>query len=517
MNAFVQRYRDSVIGVLSGFDRLLFRGTHRILATAKGMMNYLWDKKVLLKDFGDWSNDLTAEIRGKSEQVAHDAGRPVQYVNDSSLRKEDLAQEIATRDKIERGLVCVLTAVEPCWSFGVRRDRSSKKLVLVSQRRKCLHLYHYHMHEELGLMHVRVQTWLPFNVKICLNGRSWLGRQMDQAGIGYVQKNNCFPQIGDVAAAQRLMDAQLKTDWPAMLGKLADQAVPGSQELLTFRGEPLEHYWSADQSEWATDIMFKDAASLALIYPKLVRQGVLTLGATDVLKFLGKNLDGRFTKGSATTDLKLRPEGMRLKHMVDGNSLKMYDKEQTILRPETTINDPSRFKVYRGTEAEPDNLKWRAMRKGVADMHRRAQVSQACNERYLSHLAQVDCPQTVSEALTPLSKAITRDGRRYRGLRLLAQDDAQLLQAIANGKFAINGFRNGDIREALFGSDGDKKMTQRRCGQISRKLALLRAHGLIHRVPRTRRWMLSDAGKSVTTVLSAAKNASVPELTKIAA
>jgi hypothetical protein len=129
----------------------------------------------------------------------------------------------------------------------------------------------------------------------------------------------------------------------------------------------------------------------------------------------------------------------------------------------------------------------------------------------------VDCPQTVNEALTPLCKAIVRDGRRYRGLRLLTADDAQLLATVANGKFAINGFRNADIREELFGSDGDKKLARRRSGQISRKLALLKAHGLIKRAPRTRRWMLSDLGKSVTTLLAATRNASAPALAKIAA
>ena len=517
MKAFVQRHCASVIGVLSGFDRVLCRGTHRLVATARGMMNYLWDRKVLLKDFGEYSENLTRQVRAESEQVAHDAGRPVQYVNDSSLRKEDIAREIAARDNIQTGLVCVLTAVEPCWSFGIHRNRAKKKLVLVSQQRKCLHLYHYLMHEELGLMHVRVQTWLPFNIRVCFNGRSWLARQMDQAGIEYVQKDNCFTHIGDVAAAQRLLEDQLKTDWPGLLGKLAGQASPAQRKLLMFQGRPLEPYWSADQSEWATDILFKDAASLALVYPKLVRQGVLTLGAGDVLRFLGKNLDGRFSRGSATTYLKRRPEGVRLKHQVDANSVKMYDKQRTVLRVETTINDPSRFKVYRGTESEPDKKQWRGLRKGVADMHRRAQVSQACNERYVSHLAQVECPRTVGELLAPLSKAVTRDGRRYRGLRLLAKDDAELLRAVANGRFAINGFRNGDIREALFGRDGDKNQARRRSGQVSRRLALLRAHGLIRRVPRTRRWMLSDAGKSVTTLLSAAENASAPELMKMAA
>jgi hypothetical protein len=515
MKAFVQRHCASVIGTLSGFDRLLFRGTQRMLATARGMMNYLWAKQIKLTEFGDWSQELTRQVRAESEQVAADAGRPVLYVNDSAIRKEDLARQIAQRDKIDRGLVCVLSAVEPCWSYDIYRDRANKKLVLVSRQRKCLHLYHYLMHEDLGLMHVRVQTWLPFNLKVCLNGRSWLARQMDRSGIQYVQKDNCFTHVADAEAAQALMDQQLKTDWPALLGGLARQAAPAQERLLTLEDRPLEYYWSADQSEWATDVMFRDPGSLALVYPKLVRQGVLTLGAADVLKFMGKRLDGRF-QGEAATDLKRRPEGMRLKHQVDANSVKMYDKQGSVLRVETTINDPSRFKVYRGTEAEPDKKQWRKLRKGVADLHRRAQVSQACNQRYLSHLAQVECPATLGETLAPLGMGLTRDRRRYRGLRVMEQQDARLLSAVADGRFALDGFRNSDIRQALFGA-ADKPETRKQSGQVSRKLALLKAHGLIRRVPRTRRWMLTEQGKCATTVLAAARAASAPELVKIAA
>lgn len=471
--------------------------------------------QILLKDFVEWSEALTTQIRTGSEQIARDAGRRIRYVNNPSLRKEDLAREIATREGIEHGLVCILTAVEPCWSYILRRDRVKKKLVLESQPRKCLHLYHYHMHEQFGLMHVRLQTWLPFNMRVCLNGRSWLARQMDFAGIEHVQRDNCFAHVSDVAAAQSLLDEQLKRNWPALLGKLAQQVSPVQRSLLSFAGEPLDYYWSVDQSEWATDVMFNDPAALALVYPKLVRQGVLTLGAADVLRFLGRKLDWRF-KGEACTDLKKRPEGVRLKHQVDANSVKMYDKQATVLRVETTINNPSRFKVYRGTEAEPQKKQWRQLRKGVADLHRRAEVSQACNERYLAHLAKVQCPRTVREALGPLGKSIVRNGRRFRGLRLMS-DDAQLLEAVADGKFSINGFRNKDIRQKLFGADGDKRQTRKRSGQASRRLALLNAHGLIRRVPRTRRWMLTDEGKSVTTLLAAAANASASQLVNIAA
>ena len=99
----------------------------------------------------------------------------------------------------------------------------------------------------------------------------------------------------------------------------------------------------------------------------------------------------------------------------------------------------------------------------------------------------------------------------------MAEDDGQLIQAVARGEFALNGFRNGDIRGILFGEDADPRQTRRRCGQVSRKLGLLKAHGLIRRVPRTRRWMLTETGSRVATLLAVATNASARELLETAA
>ncbi len=516
MNSFLQRQAGNVIGVLSGFDRMLFRGTQRMLATACGLMSYLWSIQVLLKDFGQWSEDLTGRLRAASEQEMVDAGRPCQYLNNPAASKEELARGIARRDGIKSGPICLLSAVEPCWSYELVKDRCKKKMGLERRYRKCLHLYYYHQHEQLGLMRVRLQTWLPFGVRVCLNGRDWLCRELDRVGIGYERRDNCLVNVSDLARAQEALDGQLKTDWPQLLDALERAANPLRVSLLKMEGRPLEYYWSVDQSEWATDVMFKDAKSLEEVYPRLLRQGMLTLGARDVLRFLGKKLDGRFT-GEVCTDLKQRMEGTRLKHRVNGNSVKMYDKQGSVLRVETTINDASQFKVFRGTEADPDTKQWRRMRKGIADLHRRAEVSNACNERYLCHLATIDCSQTLAEVLIPLSKAKTLNARRYRGLRLLAEEDGQLIEAVAQGRFAFNGFRNGEIRAILFGDDADPRQTWRRCGQVSRKLGLLKAHGLVRRVPRTRRWMLTKKGSEVATLLATAKNASANELLQKAA
>lgn len=239
-----------------------------------------------------------------------------------------------------------------------------------------------------------------------------------------------------------------------------------------------------------------------------------------MLRFLGKRPDGRF-RGEAGGDLRRRAEGVRLKHRVNGNSVKVYDKQGSVLRVETTVNDPRQFKVYRGTEADPGRKAWRPLRKGVADLHRRAAVSRASNDRYLAALAALaaaECPRTLAEATAPLCRPVTRGGRRYRALRPLHEPDTRLLRAVADGRWAVNGFRNGDIRRELFGADAaDAKENRRRGGRVTRQLAMLRAHGLVRRVPKTRRWLLTDKGRGVTTLLSAAEHASADSLLVAAA
>ncbi|OYV47144.1 MAG: hypothetical protein B7X06_03215 [Verrucomicrobia bacterium 21-51-4] len=452
-----------------------------------------------------------------------DAGRPSKWVGRSSVCKEDIARSIAARDGIKVGPICLLKSMEMGQSFEIHRNRGLKKLVLEPRLRPCRHLYSYQIHPQLGFMHTRVQTWLPFTVKICINGREWLCRQMDRLGLGYLRRDNCLIQVASVARTQRLLDKQLDTDWPKLLDGLVAQANPVLPSLFELSGRPVGYYWSMDQSEWASDIMFRSPAALEEVYPKLIRQGIQTLGSGDVMRFLGRKLSNQGAihgcfKQEVVSDLKTRPEGVRVKHRVRGNSVKMYNKQGSVLRVETTINEPRGFKVFRGTESEPEKKAWRKMRKGVADVRRRAQVSQATNERYLEALATMDTSVTVEELLGPLSRRIARQGRRYRGLHVMESKDGELLAAVARGEFTINGFRNVDIRELLFGRDPkDKKVRQRRSGQVGRGLALLRAHGLIKRVSRTQRWLLTEKGRQAATLVSNANIASIKDLIKAAA
>lgn len=189
--------------MLHGFDRLRFRGTLRQLYCPRVMEAYLSVCRILIKDFGQLVERTTQAVKEKAKALAALAGRPYLYVGSSQVSKEDLVRQVAQKDGIAEGLIAVLSAVEPCQSFRVVGNRQSKQIELKVETRKCVHLYFYYEHQRFGFMHLRLQTWFPFQVNLCLNGRHWLGRQLDQVGIAYQKKGNTFLRVARDCVAGR--------------------------------------------------------------------------------------------------------------------------------------------------------------------------------------------------------------------------------------------------------------------------------------------------------------------------
>jgi hypothetical protein len=517
VKTFIQRFGGDILGILHGFDRIRFRGTRRLLANVVGMMHFLWHRQVLLKDFRDFAGKITAEVRQAAEEEAFRQGRPLEYLHNSVMDKEAWARKVAKRDGIQEGLIGVLKAVERCWSYELGPSRVKQKLELRGQPSKCLHYYHYFLDPEVGLAYVRLQTWFPFTVHVGMNGREWLARQMDKTGLGYQRRDNCFTWIEDWARARQLMDEQLRTDWPGLLNRLLGQANPALAIIDPAQTTP--YYWSMEEGEWASDLAFDSPKTLAAVAPRLFRHAWLNFDSADVMRFLGNKAvteqgpHGSFA-GEAVTDLKRRVEGMRIKHRLNGNWIKMYDKQGSVLRVETVINQTRDMKVYRTKEGDQEREKsWQRLRKGVADIKRRAEISQAANERYVEALASVDESRSLAELAAAVCQPVVWQGKRARALNPLAAKDGQLLEGVNHGEFAINGFRNRDLRRLLYEKPStDKAEERRRSAAISRKLRLLRGHGLIRKIAKTHRYQLSPHGRDVINALLAARQASVAKL-----
>lgn len=522
MKRFLKRYGDQIHGVLSGFDRLRFRGTLRWLAYTQGMSDYLNCAGVLLKDFKEYVEGITEQVRSATVRLAEAAGQKVRYLNSTQISKEEYAREIASEEGGREGLICVFSAVEPCFSYEVRRNAERRKLELHGRPQKCLHYYFYLQHPDFGFMHVRLQTWLPLSIHIGLNGREWLGRQLDAAGIAYKRHDNCFLNVADPTHAQQLLDQQLKTKWPQVFNQLLRTYHPAHREL--FRDQPVPYYWSLEQSEVATDVMFKDSQNLARLYPQWLKHGAYDLSSADVMRFLGRKINpGRPVpknfSGEVVTDLGHRADHLRVKHRLNKNWIKMYDKQQSVLRVETTLNDVKGLRVFRRAEGQPKSRPmWRPMRKSVVDTKRRAQVSQKANERYLDHLAQVHAEASLGDLTKNICQPTELAGKRVRALQPWSPADEQLLTAVNRPEFILNGFRNRDLRPLLFGPEAVTPEEQRRqSAKVSRQLRLLRAHGLILKVPKTHRYQLTAHGRTILSALQAARAANPAQLAKLAA
>jgi hypothetical protein len=226
---------------------------------------------------------------------------------------------------------------------------------------------------------------------------------------------------------------------------------------------------------------------------------------------------GRFA-GEVVSDLKARPEGVRIKHSYGLNSLKLYDKQGQVLRVETTINDARGLKVNRPVRDDPEGeLKWQELRKGVADLHRRCELSQTANERYLEAMAAVESPVPLGKLSEPLCHRLVKDGRRYRALNPLGEDDARLLEFVGRGEYLITGFRNREVRRCLYGEQSkDAAVHRRQSGRVSRLLGLLRAHGLIQKISKTHRYQVMARGREQIAAILAARAAAVEKLVEAA-
>lgn len=525
MNEFIARYADKIAGTLSGFDRLVFRGTLHSINFPEGMWHYLHANDVLLKDFKGHVEAVTERIRTASTAEAERLGRPVRYLSSSQIDKGELARQIAKEGSIEQGVVCVLSSVEPCRTYEIHRNAGSKHLELRLSTRKCLFLYHYWIDPMFGWMNARIQTWFPFPIQICVNGREWLGTRMRQEGLGFVAAGNCFPMVENWHKAQQLLDEQLRTAWPDALDPIAKRLNPEHDEI--FKKYPASYYWTTYQSEWAIDVVFRDKEELSRLYPRLVHHGMTSFSCADVIRYLGKRirLDGQIPgnfSGSVVTDLKQREEGVRLKHYVNDNSVKLYDKASTsvgtVLRFETTIQNTDDFRIFRTKQGDPEGeMAWRTLRRGVADLYRRGEISRKATERYADAFSAVEDDTSLEELIQSLEQHTEWNGRRVRALRPFGEDTL-LLKAINRGEFTINGFRNRDLQAIFFPTPTTSlSERRRRSAAISRKLRLLRAHGLISKVSRTHRYELTQRGRTAIVAILTALSSTIRQLTPVAA
>ena len=149
---------------------------------------------------------------------------------------------------------------------------------------------------------------------------------------------------------------------------------------------------------------------------------------------------------------------------------------------------------------------------------RRAHISHASNNRYLDAPASLNTEDPILKMIDPVCKTVLWKGRRERALRPWSEEDQLLLQTITRGEFSINGFRNRDILPHLFpGALSSDDERRRASARVTRKLRLLRAHGIIRKVVNSHRYVFTKKGQKIASAIIKYQIVTLDQLEKAAA
>ncbi len=481
------RYDDRISGVLSCYDRVVVTGTLPTVCYAAGMTRFLYAKQIRIFDYPAFAARLRDRVRERAASLAAEAGMTIEHIAKNHIRKEAVVAKVLERRGEHPGLVHVISAMEACDAYQPWHDKTTHKTYVRPDSGKCLHYYFYFVDAELGLIYLRVPTWAPFRLQFYCNGHSWLARRLAAEGIGFTAADNAFVRIDDWPRAQELADGLSPDRLHRVLDRYAALCCP---VLDVFEQS---YHWSLMQVEYATDLVFRSAATLGPLYEQLARESVLSVRTEQIATFLGRQITPQLAQ-EIGSQFSTRIEGTCIKHRFGSASIKMYDKFGCVLRIETTTNDVSFFKHHRKVEHRqgPATRALAPVKKTIYSLIDLREILLACNRRYLAHLSALDDFSAGVRALDRLTKPRGLHGKTVKGINFFDPIDNALLHALQNPRVNIAGIRRADLLPLL-----DQLSPHR----LSRQLRRLRDIGLIKRVTGTYRYYLTRAGRAATAAL----------------
>lgn len=202
----VGRYADELLGSLRCFDRVIMHGTLIDVAHPGALLVAMQAAGFKPRDLARFAEPITRKVREHVIGLARQHGIEIEMVTRKNFRQEDRVAAILKTRGPHPGLVHIFAVKESAMVFDTRHARADGYAQVIVRRGACVHYYLYWLDPMLGLIHVRVPTWLPLRLQVYFNGHSWLAHQLAAAGIGYQLADNALSQCGDWKRAQELAD-----------------------------------------------------------------------------------------------------------------------------------------------------------------------------------------------------------------------------------------------------------------------------------------------------------------------
>jgi hypothetical protein len=445
----------------------------------------------------------TTAYRQWLERYTQGQGIPV-LAAPKGARKEDLVRPYYGRLGSKEGVACVLTSLETNRTFisytPQRPPRSGNATYrrIEAGRKRFLHYYWYVWDPIMGPMSLRVASYLPFTVTVSLNGHHFVSQRLHRQGVTLLQADNAILSVADPAALQAAADALspavLQARCDSWVAKLAPQFSAAERAAVDLR-----YRYSVAQVELATDVVFHRPSPLPALFRRAVELGVLLGGADRTTHLFGRQITRRY-RGKLQTVLEQRNQGHPvLRSYYQTSFVKQYEKAETLLRTETCINDPYHLHVGRRLDNLPTLV------------DRMAQT----NQRYLDAQAGLLASTVDQGELARLAQPIHVGRRRIPGLRLEDDRVIRLLEALLHPGTFVADWTSREVLTRLVARhrlDPDAY----RLSQLRYDLGKLRAHGLVERLGRSRRYRLTARGLKLGVLLVKLRTRLLGPLTTLA-
>jgi hypothetical protein len=486
------RYSGELEGTLACLDRMILYGTLTGLCHAGAVAGELNRAGLSMFDIPVLAKPLQEDIRERAAALAAEHGAAIEFLPNWRTDKEGRAKELLEKRGGRLGLVCILSAMESCQTFEARKGRGGqgRPWIKVTPGR-CLHYYFYFNDADLGLIHLRVPTWIPMRLQFHLNGHVWLGRRLQQQGIDCTLEDNALVSCADWGKAQE-QSAEVPMAW--LEKRLQSYIAMCCPHAARFGG----YYLTLAQVELSLDLVFKTEATATELCATLTRQALLVSRSGEVARFFGHEFS---KEAEATSELKTVAEGvLRIRHVLGRQSLKLYNKGR-VLRIEATTHDVSFFKHYREVVKRDGTREHKRapLKASLYSLGTLFGLMEATCRRYLRWLDRLEDPNIGRHRLDEITRPKRDENNRsWRGFNFFAPEDGRALLALLDGVGQIAGWTNKRLRTAMGGG--------KTSGQISRILRRLREHHLIRRAPRSFKYYLTRSGHCALIALQKIQN-----------
>jgi len=475
---------DKISGVLYCYDRVNIKCTAGKFGYADGMGIFFNRIKRRYFDFHKVFEPVTKSIIENAERIAAQNNTEIEYIRKvDAFRKDDKIADILAERGNKEGLIKIYSQLENCKTYTPWTDKRTGRTYFKNDTTKRLHYYFYIMDRLLGLCFVKVPTVAPFTVTVYFNGHGWLENKLRKENISYQRIENAFTCIENYKRAQELSDKMRIEDIHQVLDIFMERYCPLPKEW------DLRWNYTISQAEYAFDIVFKKQDELKPLYDNIVKTVMHTVTPENIATFLGKRLTVKF-EGEMGSRYNERVLGTRIKHQMGELSVKIYDKFGKVLRIEVTAYDVSKLNTFRDVFKRNGEIvsKSAPVKKNVYSLFVLITVFKNIIGRYLEFISSFDDPSDGIKKLDSVTSDKKVANKTVKGFNFFDKQDGEILLAIADGKFTINGLRAKNLRASF---------PELPSWKISNILKRLKSLGLIKKVAHTYKYYVTTLGKNV--------------------